>query len=220
MRSEAAPSSPLHSKWLWFAALAGLLLFAVAYAFSNAGIWLVREDPLAPAEAVVVLTGGLPDRALAAAEIFRRSGAREVWLTHPLQPGAAMHEIHLPYAGEDEYNRMVLIASGVRPEQIRILGPPINNTADEMNAVYDQLASAPQATVIVVTSKAHTRRVRAIWNLVSRGAPRGRVLVRAAPGDSFDARHWWRTTSDALSVVREYLGLLNAWAGLPLPHTR
>jgi uncharacterized SAM-binding protein YcdF (DUF218 family) len=216
-----APSSWLRSRrWLWLSVLTVSLIFcAGAYAFSKAGIWLVREDPLEPAQVVVVLSGGLPDRAVAAAEIFRRGKAEEVWLTHPQQPGAAMQQLNLPYAGEDQYNRMVLIAKGVPPDRIRILNSPINNTAEEMRAVHDQLESQPQATVIVVTSKAHTRRVRSIWNLVSRGTNRGRLLVRAAPQDSFDAQHWWRTTSDALSVVREYLGLLNVWAGLPLPHT-
>jgi uncharacterized SAM-binding protein YcdF (DUF218 family) len=197
-----------------------LALGAGVCGFLNAGSWLIREDPLAPAQAVVVLSGGLPDRALAAAEIFRRSKAQEVWLTHPQQPGAAMQQLNLPYAGEDEYNRMVLISTGVPPGDIRILKPPVNNTADEMKAVLEEIERQPQATVIVVTSKAHTRRVRAIWNLVSRGAHHGHVLVRAAPGDSFDDRHWWRTSNDALSVVREYLGLLNAWAGLPLAHSK
>jgi len=44
--------------------------------------------------------------------------------------------------------------------------------------------------------------------------------VRAATGDSFDPRHWWRTTSDALDVVREALGVLNTWAGLPVHPAR
>ena len=46
-----------------------------------------------------------------------------------------------------------------------------------------------------------------------------RVIVRAAPGDPFDADHWWRNTQDVLAVVRETMGLLNVWAGLPVrPH--
>jgi hypothetical protein len=32
--------------------------------------------------------------------------------------------------------------------------------------------------------------------------------------------HWWRNTRDALAVVREILGLINLWAGLPVrPHS-
>jgi uncharacterized SAM-binding protein YcdF (DUF218 family) len=106
---------------------------------------------------------------------------------------------------------------------IRILQPRILNTADELKAVADALDQSSDknspATAIIVTSKAHTRRVRSIFNKVSAGH-RARLLVRAAPEDSFDPEHWWRTTNDALSVVREYLGLLNAWAGLPLAHTK
>ena len=45
-------------------------------------------------------------------------------------------------------------------------------------------------------------------------------MVRAAGEDRFDPRHWWRSSGDALEVVREILGLLNAWAGLPLAPAR
>jgi uncharacterized SAM-binding protein YcdF (DUF218 family) len=204
-----------------FAAGIGVLLLMLAgiLAFFNAGLWLVREDPLEKSQAIIILSGGLPDRALAAARIYRDGFAKQVWLTQPLQPGASMEDLHLPYAGEEQYSRMVLIAQGVPPENIRLLTPRILNTADELRAVREALDQQPGASAIVVTSRAHTRRVRAIWGKVSQGH-HGRLLVRASTEDSFDAAHWWRTTNDALSVVREYLGLLNAWAGLPLSRTR
>src|SRR5882757_2421651 len=143
-----------------------ILLLLVIYAFLHAGAWLVSEDPLEKSQAVLVLSGGLPDRALAAAEIYRDGYAKEVWLTQPLQPGAAMEGLHLPYAGEQEYSRMVLIEKGVPPGDIRILKPRILNTADELHIVAEALDQQRGAPVIVVTSKAHTRRVRALWETV------------------------------------------------------
>ena len=68
--------------------------------------------------------------------------------------------------------------------------------------------------VILVTTKAHTRRVRTLWNRLAR--PGTHAVVRAAQDDGFQPARWWRTSADALEVVREVLGLLNAWAGLPL----
>jgi uncharacterized SAM-binding protein YcdF (DUF218 family) len=192
-------------------------LMAIACAFLQAGNFLVREDPPEKATAVVVLSGGLPDRALGAAAIFRAGFAREVWLTQPVQPGAAMEELKLPYAGEQEYSRMVLIARGVPAADIRILRDKINNTEDELRDVAHEMDSHPGSIVIVVTSKVHTRRVRSLWKRV--GNPRGRIVVRATSDDYFDSEHWWRSTNDALEVVREYLGLLNVWAGLPLHHS-
>lgn len=197
-----------------------ILLLLLAAAFFHAGTWLVREDAPQKAQIVVVLSGGLPERALAAADEFKASGASAVWLTRPRQPGAAMQELQLPYAGEEQYSRMVLIERGVPAGAIRTLDPAINNTANELKAVFDELQAHPGASVVIVTSKAHTRRVRAVWNVISEGKNRGRFLVRAAPEDPFDAKHWWRSTNDALSVVREYLGLLNAWFGLPLDHSK
>src|SRR6266853_964222 len=103
--------------------------------------------------------------------------------------------------------------------KIRLLTPRILNTADELRAVAAALDQQPGTTAIVVTAKAHTRRVRVLWKKISQGH-HGSLLVRASSEDSFDPAHWWRTTNDALDVVREYLGLLNAWAGLPLSHTK
>ena len=216
------PASGTFSRRRFFiAAGIGVLLLMLAgiLAFLDAGLWLVREDPLEKSQAIIILSGGLPGRALAAARIYRDGFARQVWLTQPLQPGASMEDLHLPYAGEEQYNRMVLIGRGVRPGDIRLLTPRILNTADELHAVANALDQQPGATAIIVTSRAHTRRVRALWRKVSPG-DRGRLLVRASTKDPFDAEHWWRTTNDALAVVREYLGLLNVWAGLPLTHTK
>jgi uncharacterized SAM-binding protein YcdF (DUF218 family) len=88
------------------------------------------------------------------------------------------------------------------------------NTADEIKIIAAALARERDRTVIVVTTKAHTRRVRLLWRRLAPG--RGHAIVRAASDDPFDPRRWWRNTTDALDVVREALGLLNAWAGQPL----
>ena len=192
-----------------------IFLLVSVYGFLHAGEWLVNEDPLEKSQAIIVLSGGLPDRALAASQIYRQGYAKEVWLTQPLQPGVSMAELQLPYASEEAYSRMVLIAKGVPPDAIRILKPRILNTADELQAVAAALDQQPITTAIIVTARSHTRRVRALWKKVSQGH-RGRLIVRAAPDDYFDPSHWWGTTNGALTVVREYLGLLNAWAGMPL----
>jgi uncharacterized SAM-binding protein YcdF (DUF218 family) len=197
-----------------------VFLGVAVYTLLHAGTWLIREDPLQKSQAIIVLSGALPERALSAAELYCQGYAQEIWLTHPLQPGAAMEDLRLPYAGEEQYSRMVLIEKGVPAANIRILKPPVLNTADELRAVSDALDAQPGITVIVVTSKPHTRRVHTLWKKIANRENQGHLLVRAALEDHFDAAHWWRSSNDALNVTREYLGLLNASAGLPLPHSQ
>src|SRR6266581_481320 len=195
---------------------AGLVLAMVI--FFGVGRWLVVEDPLVRTRAIVVLSGAMPLRAIEAAKLYRDGYAPEIWLTHSTEPGATLKEMSIPFAGEDHYNALVLIHEGVPAQAIHVLEPPIVNTADEIRVVAAALARAKGESVILVTTKAHTRRVRLLWR---RLAPRqNRAIVRDASGDPFDPRRWWRSTSDALDVVREALGLFNAWAGLPLHPAR
>ena len=192
--------------------LLGLLIFL------GIGRWLVVEDPLGKVKGIVVLSGAMPVRAIEAARLYREGYAPEVWLTHSREPADTLQKMGIPFASEDHYNTLVLIHEGVPAEAIHILEPPIVNTADEVRVAALSLARAKGDAVILVTTKVHTRRVRLLWRRLVPG--QGRVIVRAASSDSFDPRHWWRTTSDALDVVREVLGVLNTWAGLPLRPAR
>jgi len=191
----------------------GMILFG-AIAFLEVGQWLVVEDSLTQSRAIAVLSGNMPLRAIEAARLYRQGYAPEIWLTHSAEPGAALEAMGIPFAGEDFYNARILIHEGVPPGAIRVLEPPIVNTADEIKGIASALSSEKDRTVIIVTTKAHTRRTRLLWQRLAAG--RGRAIVRAASGDPFKPHAWWRTSGDALDVVRELLGLMNAWAGLPL----
>jgi uncharacterized SAM-binding protein YcdF (DUF218 family) len=204
--------------WAILVALAvGLIVFA-SIIFLGVGRWLVVEDPLDKAQAIVVLSGRIPMRAQEAARLYNEGYAPQVWLTRANEPAASLQEMRIAYIGEDFFNSRVLMHEGVLSNAIRVLEPPIDNTADELRAIAAELQRENGDTVIIVTTKAHTRRVRTLWKKLSGG--RGRAIVRAAPSDPFAPDHWWRATGDALDVVREVLGLMNAWAGLPLQPSR
>jgi uncharacterized SAM-binding protein YcdF (DUF218 family) len=197
-----------------------LAVFAGAiFAFRGVGRWLVREDPLTHADALVVLSGGLPYRAEGAAHYFESGYASEVWVTRSQGPGEQLKELGIQYTGEEDYNCEILIHLHVPKTDVRILPGTIVNTEQEVEEISRELQKTGKTSVIIVTSPEHTRRVRALWKDLA--GEHLSAVVRAAPQDPFDADHWWRNTGDALSVVREILGLMNLWAGLPIrPHAQ
>jgi uncharacterized SAM-binding protein YcdF (DUF218 family) len=194
--------------------LLSLLLALGIYVFLNLGRWLDREDPLQKAAAIAVLSGKMPDRALEAAKLYQQGYAPQVWLSYSVEPGATLEKYGIPYAGEETYDRLLLVKQGVPENAIRILDPPIVNTADEMHTFGLALRNENQRRVILVTSKLHTRRTAALWRLVSN--KEGEALVHGVSADAPVVARWWGSTGSALDVVREILGLLNAWAGLPV----
>src|SRR5712691_7015031 len=110
-------------------AIGGLILAVVI--FFGVGRWLVVEDPLVKAQAIMVLSGAMPLRAVEAAKLYREGYAPEIWLTHSTEPGETLEKMGIPFFGEDQYNKLVLIHEGVPPEAIHVLDPPIVNTVDE-----------------------------------------------------------------------------------------
>jgi uncharacterized SAM-binding protein YcdF (DUF218 family) len=205
----------------WIAALCLCLLLAgtCVWMFLYWGRWLVVEDPLTPAHAIVVLSGSMPDRAKEAARLYAQDAAAQVWVSQPVSPAAELEKMHIPYVGEAFYNQRVLMAMGVPADAIRVFEDPISNTEEEVDEIARDCRRDGAHKVIIVTSKPHTRRVRIIWHRRIGDDPQ--LIVRYGSDDPFNPSSWWRRTPDVLDVVRESLGIVNAWIGFPVrpePH--
>lgn len=211
---DFAGSTSRRIPWTLALSVLGAILGIAIIIFFGVGRWLFGEDELEKAQGILVLSGRMPLRAIEAARLYNGGYAPEVWLTRPSEPAASLQTMHIAYLSEDFFNSRVLMHERVPATAIRVLEPPIVDTVDELHAAAAELDRGGGSAIIIVTTKAHTRRVRTLWREASRG--RLRAIVRAAANDPFEPSRWWRTTTDALDVVREVLGLLNAWAGLPL----
>jgi uncharacterized SAM-binding protein YcdF (DUF218 family) len=201
-------------RWLIPGGILIVLAGVAATLFFTAGRWLVVEDPLVHADVIVILSGRLPERAIEAARVYKAGYADQVWISPPVSPVDDLKAMKIPYLGEDFYNEKVLMVKGVPLDAIRILDRPDANTEAEVRQIAEDLRTLNLHSVIIVTSKPHTRRVRTIWRKLVGSEPR--MMVHYAQDDPYDGAHWWRHTRDALDVVRETLGLLNAWTGFPL----
>ncbi|MGC2287740.1 MAG: YdcF family protein [Candidatus Acidiferrum sp.] len=195
----------------------GFLLVAISLTYFSLpllGKWLVRVDPIHKADAIAVLTGRFPQRALEAAKLYRRGYAPAVWLTHPEKGGRLEAPGQSLRPSEDERNIKVLRSFGVPQQAIHVLDTPIVNTADELNAIDVGLKESGDTSVIVVTNKAHTRRVHSLWEKYH--SRDGEILVHAVSYDRFAPSRWWKTPSTRAQGIHELLGMMNLWAGMPL----
>jgi len=194
-------------------AVLAILTGAAFWAFRNLGRWLVVNDTLQPARAIVVLAGRIPYRAMEAAEIYRQGWAPEVWLFQDDPRGAneAFASLGIHHVTEEEYNQQVLERLGVPKAAIRLLDPPATNTENEFELLREKLRRQGGDRVILVTSPVHTRRVKAIWHIVVGNQPQ--AIVRHDTGEPTDPEHWWRATGDVQDVVHEILGLINTSLG-------
>jgi uncharacterized SAM-binding protein YcdF (DUF218 family) len=207
-------AKPQWRRWAILAGILAMLAAGGAAVFLQIGNWLVVEDPLVHADVIVILSGRLPERALEAARLFHGGYAGRIWISQPSSVAEDLKRMNIVYLGEDFYNEKVLLSQGIPADVIHILDHPVANTEEEVREIARELRQDSIHSAILVTSKPHTRRVRTIWRQLVGSDPR--AIIRYSNEDAYDGAHWWRHTRDGLDVVRESLGLLNAWAGFPL----
>jgi uncharacterized SAM-binding protein YcdF (DUF218 family) len=186
-------------------AAAALLAFAGLLCFLPfAGRFLVKQDPLAPADAIFVLAGGRVDRWMEGLELYRDHHAPIIVLS----PGRLDRaEIDLRSKGirwptEAELARDAILQLGIAPEVVRIIPGNLDNTAQEAEALHRFVSETGWRRVIVVTSHYHTRRARFAFHREFRGSPVN-VIVRASRFDESDPTRWWRHRADIRFVVSE-----------------
>jgi uncharacterized SAM-binding protein YcdF (DUF218 family) len=167
------------------AAGVGLLLLLAAL-----GHFLVVDDPLAPADAIVALAAS-EARAREAAALYHRGLAPRIVLARSRWP-------------QDPEAR-VLLGAGVPATAIVRLPRLTGNTSDELQADFEYAQAQGFRRVILVTSPYHTRRVGLLWRQIARG--RMPASVRATPYERFDPMLWWASSAQLRSGLHELGGI-------------
>jgi len=206
-----SPRRRLRRLLVLVAAVAGAA--AVAIALPALGTWLVVADALAPSDAIFVLEGRTPSREVEAAALYHRGLAPMVGLSRVRDPQSlARHLARQPPV--QDLARGVLVNLGVPARAILRLDPEVQNTVEELVAIADVSGARGFRRVILVTSPAHTRRVRIIWD-----ARAGSItaLLHPTSYETFDARRWWRSRHGVETMLHELGGIANFRLGSPLP---
>ena len=159
--------------------------------------WIV-SDPVAAADAVVVLGGGLDDRPFAAAAYYRQGLVKKV-LVSDVAPGPAEAIEVLP--GHAAANLAVLVKLGVPEVDIESFGQHPTNTHEEALALRDWAQRAAARSIIIPTEIFAARRLR--WVLRAVFSDTVAIRVPALDPPSYRADDWWRHEAGLISFQNE-----------------
>jgi uncharacterized SAM-binding protein YcdF (DUF218 family) len=154
-----------------------------------AGEFLVVEDPLRSAAAIVVLDGGQPLREQEAANLYAQGWAPRIGITRGAAGGG---------------RAQILEQLGVPASAIDVVDQQPSSTLEEVEVLAAAIGKT-DTPVVLVTSPYHTRRTELDWARATDGEVAG--IVRPARQETFDTQSWWRDPQARLRVWHEYLGL-------------
>ncbi len=189
---------------LLFSVLGILLLaafwFRAPLLLRAADAWVINE-PLAKADVIVVLGGGLETRPFAAARLYHQGLAPKILLVNP-KPTPAQ-ELGLTVA-EAEITRQVLLKQEVNEADIAIATDLVNSTYTESIAVRNWAKTNQIKRLIIATDVFHTRRVRWLFGKVL-GRAGIQVGIAAVPVREYTVADWWQHEQGVVAFQNEVL---------------
>ncbi len=178
-----------------------------------AGRFLVADEAPRKADAIVVLSGSVPDRILEAVDLFDEGYAPTIVLCREPENagfralrarGATLPRIY-------ELNLSVARQLGVPESSLTVLERAAGSTFSEARVVLQYLSERGARSILLVTSKYHTRRAGMIYRHLAGGSIE--VIARPARTDGFDPERWWHDRMSIRRVLIEYqkLALFYLW---------
>jgi len=170
---------------------------------------LIVADAPRQADAIVVLSGSIPDRILEAVDLYHAQLAPRIVLTreHPLPGLDALRAKGANLPEHHEQNLGIAQQLGVPPAALSVMDTPTSSTIAEAAALIAYLRERQLHSILLVTSKAHARRSAMIFRHLAGGQLQ--IAVCPSPYDPFTAETWWRHRAVVRRVVIEYGKLLN-----------
>jgi uncharacterized SAM-binding protein YcdF (DUF218 family) len=183
--------------------LLGLALVALALML-GAARFLVSQDSLSPADAIVVLGGedhGFP-RTRHALDLFRAGYAPTLVFSGGTlkDAGLACSSAQLSLEAAQQLGL---------PAGSAVIAPEAQSTYDEALNLRALAREHKWQTLILVTDAFHTRRAARTFRTL---LPDTAIQVSAPPDPRYDPARWWRTEDGLVSVFNELIKLGFYWA--------
>lgn len=160
------------------------------------------SDPPQHTDYILLLGGDVGLRPFAAARLLRDGWAERILITQPVLTGDRFEG----QPSEHGLTERILLHEGLQPEQIVTLPHDVLTTAHEAEALAEFLASHPEATVTILTSRYHTRRAKVVFAR-ELGGRFAQCRFLGTPSDYFDESNWWRTEEGTRAYVLESVKL-------------
>lgn len=180
--------------------LGAVAVFAAAFVFRTSllqavGDFLVIQDRLSPADAVIAISGdGTNERVTVAASVVQAGYAP--WLVLSGSTGGHAR------GGATEAMVRAAVRAGIPRERI-LIDDTSESTQDNARNTLRIMQERGWRRAILITSAYHTRRAARIFRAAFR--PQGvEIKVFAARNSFFNADKWWARRRDRNIVLREY----------------
>jgi uncharacterized SAM-binding protein YcdF (DUF218 family) len=180
-----------------------------------AGRYLVVQQPLEHADAIVVLAGSRAERWLEGVDLFRAGWAPRIVLSRGRieYAEARLHDMGIRFPEEADLVRDAMVQMKVPADAISMLPESLDNTAQEAAAARAMATASGWSRIIVVTSKYHSRRTAYAFAREFRNVPIA-VLIRSSNYDTAAPDRWWTTRQDFRYVTSELQKLVAYRLGL------
>lgn len=192
----------------------GSALAIAVYVLRGLGSFLVAEDPLQKADALMVLGGTMYERQLEAVDLFHAGWAPQLFMLREMSDWGEVELRRRGFAYMSAVDVQVdaMVRLGVPRDRITILDPA-DSTAQEADILLAVAQRERLAKVIIVTSKQHTRRAKLVMRrrMDDHGIT---VIVRASRYDRADVDRWWRSRSTLRFTLFETQRLFGYWIGM------
>lgn len=178
----------------------------------DAGTWLVREDPVEPADALLASIGGWYAGAVEAARLQRTGIAPRIavtrWASGPSGADADLRRLGITIPTPPDVVQSIFERSGITTTSIERINHEVDGTGPDIATLAAYTQSRNWKRVQVVTSRSHSRRVG--W-LLERALPADVIVhVHSPSNDPFDPATWWHSREMTREVIIESLRWVNA----------
>jgi uncharacterized SAM-binding protein YcdF (DUF218 family) len=179
------------------------------------GQFLICDQKPVVSDAVVVLNTGFEyyPRLIEAADLFRKGFARKVVINGNRKTDALRElekrgfEKCCPWY--EEPVRILEVLGVPRKDILSVNAEDAYDTVSEAKIVGRQLSGTGFKSLIITTSKSHTRRANHIWSSTFKGEMT--MCTVSAKTDPFSVNGWWKQGRQIRWVLAEYGAWIYYW---------